>query len=38
VLFSLATAGLVLGEEAKLLDWLATTWDLKDSRAEADPA
>ena len=38
VLFSLATAGSVLGEEAKLLDWLATTWKIKDSGPEADPA
>ena len=37
VLFSLATAGSVLGEEAKLLDWLATTWNITGSGPEADP-
>ena len=38
VLFGLATAGSVLGEEAKLLDWLAATWNIKGSGPEGGPA
>jgi len=37
VLFSLATAGSVVGEKAKLLEWLATTWSITDSDPETDP-
>ncbi len=31
ILFGIAAAGTVAGDEGKLLDWLAETWDLKTS-------
>lgn len=38
VLFSLARTGSIVGREAALLDWLATTWSIETSTPEDEPS